>query len=424
MLALLAYPAFLFRKKPEYFYVLDMGGFGVKALLVELANDGKEAVVKAYAHESYDRSKMKGDVLSSPEAVFASSQHVLEALRRSLPFAVATKNVLLGLSGGFVSGKTSTFFHNRENPAQEIDQVELKYILQRTEQSAYEEIRKDFANDTGRSETEVFLFNTTVSEIKIDGYRILSPLNFTGEEISISIFNAFIARPHLAYFMQICQHLGLTVKATIYEALAMHQAFINTHTLDEDALFIDIGGSEASIALTRKGKLENVSTVAVGGNAFNYKLAQELGVGFWEAEHIKMHYSERRLSPNVMKKVGAMLVNESDFLLRGLELVLRDFSQVNLLPSDIYLYGGGSQFSLIAKMLKSSPWRSHISFLDLPQVHTVDLQMFGALSVPQDVPLALFAPTLAVTQFGVNEWRKKEDILSKTVKRMAKIIQG
>jgi len=169
-----------FRKPSRYFFVFDIGGFSVKALFVEIAGVDDTPVVRAVANEVYAREALKGDILSSPEAVYVACKNAHDTLKRAIPSSKSCKQVVLGLSGSFVFGKTTMQFYRREYQDQEVSQTELKYILQHAEQRAYEEIRKEFTRDTGRPDTEVYLFNSIVQEVKIDGYRIANPLNFMG----------------------------------------------------------------------------------------------------------------------------------------------------------------------------------------------------------------------------------------------------
>jgi len=416
---------FLFFKKPsQYFFVFDIGGFSVKALFVEIAGVDETPVILAHANEVYEREALLGDILSSPEALYVACKNAHDTLKRKVPSSKTLKDVVLGLSGGFVSGKTTMQFYTREYPDQEVNQTELKYILQHAEQRAYEEIRKEFAQDTGRPDTEAYLFNSIVQEVKIDGYRIANPLNFMGQEISMNIFNSYISRVHASSMMQIFDKLGLKVSSLVYSPLAMHQSLLSAHSVEEDALFIDIGGSETILAVTRKGKLENVNTIAVGGNAFTQKLARELKVGFWEAEHIKMRYGEDRLSQSVMRKITNMFDVESKVFLRGLELVLKDISTSNLLPSNVYLYGGTSSFSLIQKIFKRTAWRNTLSFANSPKFHIVDQKLFPVSIYDESFSYTpLWAPALSLAQFGAEERKKKDDVLAKTLRRMVKIIQ-
>lgn len=324
-----------------------------------------------------------------------------------------------------MSGKSTSQFYSREHPEQEINQTELQYILQHTEQRAYEEVRKEFARDSGYADTEVYLFNSFVQEVKIDGYRIANPLGFIGSEVSLNIFNAYISRAHVAYLKQIFSRLGLRMHSLVYTPFSMYRSFLASQLAQEDVLFIDIGGSETVLTIIRKRKLESVGVVAVGGNAFTQKLARDLDVGFWEAEHIKMRYNEGRLSASVTRKITRMFEREIAVFLSGLELVLSTISQANLLPSDVYLYGGASDFLLIHKAFKKHIWKENLSFVDSPKIHIVGKEMFQIPIYENAVSYSpLWAPAFSLVLAGAVEYSKDYNILQKTLKRMVNIIQG
>ena len=85
----------------------------MKALFVELAGSGELPVIRASAHEVYAREHLKGDAISNPEVVYAACKRAYDSMKRSVSVASSVSNVLLGLSGGFVSGKSTSQFYSR-----------------------------------------------------------------------------------------------------------------------------------------------------------------------------------------------------------------------------------------------------------------------------------------------------------------------
>jgi cell division protein FtsA len=78
-------------------------------------------------------------------------------------------------------------------------------------------------------------------------------------------------------------------------------------SLDFSAIFIDIGGGTTDIAVVRNGGLEGTKMFGLGGRAFTKRLAQELNIGFEEAEMLKIKYAEGKLGFDVSAKIEKIL---------------------------------------------------------------------------------------------------------------------
>lgn len=413
----------LFHSAPHYFYVWDMGSFSMKGAIVSRASEGN-VIVHAIAEVLYEQGDMEGDAISSLEGVKERCRKVRTQLVSTFPAAHSAREAYVELGGTSILGQHFTQFYARENPHGDIDISELKHMLQNIEQRAYEALRKTFARETGHSEIETYVMSALVQEVKIDGYHVSNPLGFQGREVGISVFNAYLAREYFAMLQELFSALSLQVEGFFYEPVVLCEELHKSAGEEYSALLLDMGGTSSTISIVRKGRLENVSTLPLGAHTFTEKIARELGIGLREAEHVKMQYNEGALSDNVLRKLSQMLENESNVFLRGLELILSDFSQKTLLPPTLYLLGGGTLFTHIQRILKKKEWRASLSFLQPIKIISLGQDVFP-IPVEQKnfVYDARFAPLLALAQFASREPERKEEVLSKTLKRMLKLIQ-
>ncbi|MBI2462993.1 MAG: hypothetical protein HYV65_02035 [Candidatus Spechtbacteria bacterium] len=412
MISFASLTTFFWPGKKEFITVFDLGTFSIKALLVEIG-DGK-AVVRAACEEHYGPDGF-GDIKDARQKVFAELKRIS---------GITPNHIFVGLSGSSVFGKNFSQFYARENPHSEIDVPELKHLLQNVEQRAYESLRKDFARETGLSEIEVYIINAAAQEVKIDGYRVVNPLNFRGREISFSIFNSYVARQYLKKISDLFTNSNLILDGFVYEPFALHQNFLRKVAPDYNAIFLDVGGSCSTVSVVRKGRIEQVGNVEIGGAAFTKKIARELEVGYWEAEHIKMRYDREDISLAVSRKLMKIFANETETFLRGLEIILHDFSQSSLLPPVLYLTGGGSMFSHVQKMMAKKEWREELSFLQPLRINYIEQSFFPLVSVNSQFSYdARWAQVFSLAQFIATESERKDDVLYKTIKRMVKLIQ-
>jgi cell division protein FtsA len=338
-----------------------------------------------------------------------------QGIRRHLP-----KKAVLGIGGGFVYGKTLDQTYIRELPDEHIDEREIRNIIQKVQQRSFEQIRKYFRRETARSELEVYIINAAIQEFKIDGYEVKNPVGFQGKEISVSLFNSYIGKTNLDIFEQIMEALRLDLISIASEPYALARALVRFNPSLSDVILIDIGGSVSEIGMTRKGKLEDVRAIPIGGSSFTKSIAQNLKIGFWEAENIKRRFMEGEVSVAAAKKLESIIAYDAELFARGLAVVLAEFSHLALLPSRMYLYGGGSHAALIEKFLHQKKWREGLSFFAAPTVEILHPDFFS--SVPPDSKDSSFTVSVAISD-SLREQSRGEDEIAKAVRRSVRLIQ-
>lgn len=429
------FPDFLARLLPsrlrrELFLVLDIGTFSVKALVAEIEKGGKSVRVLAVSSRQHVGSDINADGTFNIDGITNTTRAVINELCRIIgPKTKAVKNTMLGIGGGFVFGKTLTQTYIRENSLEEIDERELANIIQKIQQRNYEQIRRDFRRDTGRSELEVHITSSAVLEIKIDGYQIINPAGFKGKEISCAIFNAYIPKSYYALFEKLISALNLNLLQIASEPYAVFYSFLQNEPFIGDFILIDIGGSVTEIALARKGKLEDVRSMSLGGSSFTNSIAERLKIGFWEAENIKRKFAKGEVSGRVAKLIEEIVLRDIELLLNGLELVLTDMSQISLLPANIYLYGGGSTLPLFHKVLAKKDWRKSLSFFSRPVIASLPfpaiphpIKNAGEPASPNRGELHWLVALSIADSYA--KYGQRDDELAKTMRRSLRLIQG
>lgn len=162
---------------------------------------------------------------------------------------------------------------------------------------------------------------------------------------------------------------------------------------------------------------------ALGGRAFTKRLSQELGVGFEEAEVLKIRYAEGKLGRDVSMKIEKMLEDDCSVWLSGVELSLSEFAQTDSLPHRIFLCGGGSGLPGIKRALLTSKWTKSLPFAKEPEASFLQprdvvniYDETGQLQDPQDItPMGL--ANLALDLVG------EEKVMAGILRRAVKMIQ-
>ncbi|MFY9457324.1 MAG: cell division FtsA domain-containing protein [Candidatus Spechtbacterales bacterium] len=405
----------------EPFLVFDIGTFSVKSLHVE-AKSGAAKVV-SFSNTQYASGDINADGSFNVPGITNACRSCLEELKSHVSYGRRfTNKVVLGIGGGFVHGKTLTQSYIRDYPNEELSEGEFSNIVQKVQQRNYEQIRRDFKRETGRSELEVYLINGALEDIKIDGYQVVNPIGFRGKEVSCGLFNSYIAKGHLAAFEGIIKSLKLELVSVISQPHAAFSSLILNEIAETDFILIDIGGSSTEISLARKGRLDDIRSISLGGSSFTKSISENLKVGFLEAENIKRIFAEGGVAKYAAKRIEAIIMADVELFLRGLEMILSDLSQVSLLPSKIYIYGGGSRIPIVSKAVKQQQWRAPLSFFAKPVLVNFTPGRIGCLdnALKDEV---LWAAPFALARMYLREL-KRDDQISKNIRRSLRLIQG
>ncbi len=162
----------------------------------------------------------------------------------------------------------------------------------------------------------------------------------------------------------------------------------------------------------------------MGGRIFTERLAEELSVGFEKAEEIKISYSKNQLGGELSGKIEKIFSADGGIWLSGVKLSLAEFSETDLLPSDILLCGGGSVLPTIEKSLKKSLWTKDLPFAKKPKISFMRpseainiIDKTEKLNSAQDItPIGLVKSILDSSE--------SEKSISKILERTVRIIQS
>lgn len=411
---------FFGKNKNDTMLALDIGTEVVKALVFEADLKDNKGVVIGVGKKRQERKNMQSGAVSDISGVISVCKDAIGSACQEAKIKKIKKGIV-GIAGELVKGTTTTVHYERSEPESKIDLPELKNIIQKVQEKAFERIENQLAWETGQNDIEIKLINAAIVDVRIDGYQVSNPIGFQGRDVSISIFNAYAPMIHLGALQTIADELGIDLISIAAEPYAVARSVDYDDVLDFSAIFVDIGGGTTDIAVVRNGGLEGTKMFSLGGRAFTKRLSQELGIGFEEAESLKIKYSEGKLGSDVAMKVEEMLRGDSMVWLGGVELSLMEFSETDLLPSKILLCGGGSALPGIRKVLSSADWIKNLSFSKPPVISFLQpndvVRIFDStkkLQTPQDVtPMGL--ANLALEIAG------EEKVMASILKR---VLQG
>jgi len=379
---------------------LDVGTEFAKALVVGVAPDAEGRVVGTVRGAGRHRqglTHMQSGTVSDIDAVVANCAKALgdaEAMAGLRPRAA-----VIGIAGELVKGTTSTGIVHREDPQAPMTDDELARIVEQVQSEALADAEKRIAWESGVERLDVRLVHAAVVELKIDGYPVSNPIGFTGAQVELAVFNAFAPMVHLGALQSVATQLGLELLGVIAEPYAVATCLDPGELGDAGAVFIDVGGGTTDVALVRHGGIAGTKMLALGGRAFTRGLVERFALSFGSAEAVKVAEADGDGVPEGLDRdaLDAALNEDAGVWLRGVELMISDLAEGELLPGRVYLCGGGAQLPQLVESLNADGWWRRLPFSRQPQVRALSpadvagvQDASGQLTTRQDVtPMAL-----------------------------------
>jgi cell division protein FtsA len=348
---------------------LDIGTEFAKALVLSVERDEGRltGVVRGSGRQRQGLAHMQSGTVSDIDAVVANCRKALDEAEQMA--GLRPGSAVIGIAGELVKGTTSVRTVRRDQPQTPLTQPELERIVQRAQSEALDEAESRIAWESGVERMEVRLVHAAIVEMKIDGYPVSNPIGFTGSQLELAVFNAFAPMVHLGALQSVAHRLGLQLLGVIAEPYAVATCLDPGELGDAGAVFVDIGGGTTDVALVRHGGIAGTKMLALGGRAFTKGLAERFGLSFTRAETLKLAAAADELPESVpADSLQEALTEDATVWRRGVELMISDLADGELLPARLYLCGGGAELPQMAQVLGQDDWWRRLPFARKPQV--------------------------------------------------------
>jgi cell division protein FtsA len=343
---------------------LDIGTEFAKALVFEIGDDG-HGTVRGVGRKRQGLSHMQSGTVADIAAVVDNCAVALQEAEEMAGFR--PDQVVVGIAGELVKGFTTTHSQERKRPDQPISESELQKLIDLVQREALREAERSITWETGLPNVDVRLVHAAVVGASIDGYALTNPVGFQGRHVKIGIFNAFAPLVHLGALQSVASQLDLELLEVVAEPYAVARVLGSEQVRQAGALFVDVGGGTTDVALVRSGGIEGTRMFALGGRAFTKSLADRLDLPFPRAESLKVDYA-RGLAVDRRDEVAEIVADDVEVWAAGVELVMEELGGGDLLPSRIYICGGGSRLPEIRGALAADRFWKRLSFARPPEV--------------------------------------------------------
>jgi cell division protein FtsA len=360
----------------RYRLVLDIGTEYVKALIVRF-NNRRICEVVGYGKVKQDEINMKGGAISNIEEVVKKCH---QAIDQALEMTeVHPEEIVMGIAGEFVKGIVTEMKEKRLFSSRKLKQKEIKKLVYKAQEEALASARDKLRADIGLDDVEVKLINSSVVDMKIDGYRITNPEEFQGKNLELTVFSTFAPMVHVGALENIAQRLGYKLVGIIAEPFAVAKSIMREGAHEFGAIVIDIGGGTTDIALIRQGGIEGTKMFSWAGRAFTRSLARQFDLSLAQAEKLKLKYSKGELDRG-NDKIKQVLKRDFKLLYEGIELALDKLAREEALPGRIYLCGGGSALKGLDEGISQDKLYEDLPFYKKPKLKVLTAEKISNIN--------------------------------------------
>ncbi|MCA9328578.1 rod shape-determining protein [Candidatus Saccharibacteria bacterium] len=356
------------KKGGRYIVALDIGTENVKALIGKLVDDEVEIVGVGRAHQGLQ--DMQAGAIADIAAVTANCNKALAEAEKQA--GVSARAVVIGIAGELVKGTTISVRVQRKDPKKALEITEVERIVELVQKRAFEKAKQQIADELGGKDVEIQLVNSALVRMEIDGYEITNPVGFQGKEITVQLYTAFAPMIHIGALEQVATQLDMDLLAVAAEPFAVARSVIgDADDSTMSAILMDVGGGTTDIAVLNEGGVQGTQMFGIGGRAFTRSIVKDLDVGFAEAEKLKLGLGEGSAPHQLTDKLVGVLEKTTRVWRSGIELALSEYSNLEHLPHNILLCGGGASLELLTRELESAEWYRKLPFARKPAIHFI-----------------------------------------------------
>lgn len=347
---------------------LDIGTEYVKALIAKI--DGDNLKIVGVGRVRQKQSDMHAGAIADIAGVVQNCERALHQAEDQAGFQA--KKVVMGISGELVKGVTHTIRYRRPQPDKELNEAEMNYIVNKVQERALVKAQKQIALETGNENVEVKLVNSALVSLHIDGYKVSNPIGFQGRDVAVQIYTAYAPMVHIGALERVADELALDLVAVAAEPFAVSRAVIGTDASSSfTAILLDIGGGTTDVAVVNDGGVEGTKMFSIGGRSFTRTISRELNLSSEEAESLKLAIDSVKVNDSVRQSAKKAIQKTLDVWLAGVDLALSEFSELDQMPNQIWLCGGGASLEMLVNAIAEYQWPETLPFSKQPVVKRI-----------------------------------------------------
>ena len=400
------------KSKDDHFISLDIGSEIVKALVLRVDKEQEKVFIIGVGQECQKRSSMQGSNINDvAQVAFACKKAIDNAVAMT---KIRPTKVIIGMGGEFIKTMTVEVNYIRKNSRAKIDTKEIKDVVCQAKLDSFKEIEKRMTEEDHNS--DIRIASAVIADVCIDGYMVMSPVGFRGNEIELRIFNSILSERNLKIIKNIAKKLDLNIINIIAEPYAVAMSMGIKEIIKFNAILVDIGGKTTNITVISEGNVKKVKTFDIGGRTLTKGLARELDLEFSKAEKLKINYLNKQDQKDFLDKIKKVFNRNFGIIFTGIELSLGEFLDSSLLPSKILFYGGTSQILSESDMADKFVLKKELPFLSKMKLNFVNVSdISNVIDETEKASNLQYVNSISLASFAF-DLSAEEDLLNKILR--------
>ncbi|MCL5017344.1 MAG: cell division protein FtsA, partial [Patescibacteria group bacterium] len=337
----------------NYITGLDIGAGSIKAMVGQIAEDGKISILRVF--KSPCSGMRKGAIDDFPEVsrslnqIFGEIKNFSKKALKNIYVNVESSDVHTQFSRGIVAVSRADY---------EIHRDDIDRAVQ--------------ASQAVKLSPNRIVLHAIIKEYIVDGIGdIRDPLGMTGNRLEVNSLIIDVFEPAIKNLTKCVESAGGIIGGLIFGPLASARSVLSKNQKDLGVVLVDIGFSTTGICVYEEGKLIHAAVLPVGASNVTNDLAIILKTSVVAAEAIKLSFGSalarevsgkeiidlRKIDPNakntttprsVAEIIETRLAEIFEFVNSELKFIGKD----GQLPAGIVLVGGGSKIAGIVDLAK------------------------------------------------------------------------
>jgi len=363
-------------KANEIIVGLDVGTRYIKTVLFQCTSNDEIKVI------GYARTAQKFGAMR--DAMIVNLQNVIEAcdlsIGRALAFAEKRygeldlpSKCIIGIAGELVKGVAIVANYERDTPNRKITAAELSKVVEHVKKQSFSGAINQIAAEVGLKPEQVEEISTKIDTTQIDGHLIDNPLGFTGQHVAYRVYSTFAPKIHVNALYELANHLGFEEISIYVQPYAIARAIKEKRMHNQGAIIIDVGGGTTDIALVNHGGILGTKMFAFGGDTITKRIAEVMKLDIPAAEELKIAYSEGETAAGDTRTIKSIINQDLQIWAEGVQIALEELlddenGDLNKLPGQIYICGGGVALTEVRDILLAHPWLTVLPFEKFPNI--------------------------------------------------------
>jgi cell division protein FtsA len=392
---------------------IDIGTEMLKTILFEVQDLGINILKVSRIHQQ--QTAMSKGVIQNLNTVLENCRLAINEVTAGLEEHEMPKHAMMGIAGEYVQGVSIIVNYEREEKFdQDVVQEEQDSIISKVHQQIIQGGKTDLAKRTGLQPEDIEILHITTTGLEIGGMNVESLVGFRGKSIKLFFYASFAPKTYLESLKKVSQSLGLEMLGVVSQPFAVAQAYAGARNKDFSGIFVDIGGGTTDVAVVHKGSTLDTQMFAFGGRVFTKEISKAMNLDYRHAEARKIKYSNKSLDPKLQAEVRDIIYPTTELWMRTLKAALETVEDVDVLPSQIFLCGGGALLPEVKKVMMEFPWVQLLPFASVPKINIfLPERLHGITDHTGSLRFAYDVTPASLSRFAYDKLKNPENYFTK-----------